>query len=71
MTQWNTNSSLSVTIVSNVFGDEKYKRQPARHRLVYALLREEMAREGGIHALQLKTQTPAEEAREKKQKEKA
>ena len=39
--------------------------QPARHRLVYALLKEEMSREGGIHALQLKTKTPEEEEREK------
>jgi len=28
--------------------------------MVYALLKEEMAREGGIHALQLKTRTPEE-----------
>ncbi|KAI9650532.1 BolA domain UV induced protein Uvi31 [Ciborinia camelliae] len=40
------------------------KMQPARHRMVYALLKEEMAVEGGIHALQLKTRTPEEEARE-------
>jgi BolA protein len=33
--------------------------------MVYALLKEEMAKEGGIHALQLKTKTPAEEKREK------
>jgi len=32
--------------------------------MVYALLKEEMAREGGIHALQLRTRTPAEEQRE-------
>lgn len=37
------------------------KRLPARHRMVNALLKDEMAREGGIHALQLKTMTPAEE----------
>jgi BolA protein len=30
---------------------------------VYALLKDEMAREGGIHALQLKTRTPEEEER--------
>lgn len=30
--------------------------------MIYALLSEEMAREGGIHALQLRTLTPAEEA---------
>jgi BolA protein len=31
--------------------------------MVYGLLKEEMAREGGIHALQLKTRTPEEEKR--------
>jgi BolA protein len=31
--------------------------------MVYALLKEEMAQEGGIHALQLKTRTPEEEER--------
>lgn len=45
--------------------------QPARHRMVYALLGEEMAREGGIHALQLKTMTPAEEERLAKKKKQA
>ncbi|CAI7618251.1 unnamed protein product [Penicillium pancosmium] len=53
--------SVVVTITSSSF--EK-KMQPARHRMVYALLKEEMAREGGIHALQLRTKTPAEEERE-------
>jgi BolA-like protein 1 len=28
--------------------------------MVYALLKEQMAQEGGIHALQLKTRTPEE-----------
>ncbi|PWI72863.1 BolA domain-containing protein [Purpureocillium lilacinum] len=42
------------------------KMQPARHRMVYALLRDEMAQENGIHALQLRTLTPDEEARQKK-----
>jgi stress-induced morphogen len=46
--------------------------QPARHRLVYGLMKEEMAREGGIHALQLRTRTPEEEekqlAREREEK---
>ena len=45
--------------------------QPARHRMVYSLFKEEMAREGGLHALQLKTKTPAEEQRENERKEKA
>lgn len=35
--------------------------QPARHRMIYALLKEEMERPGGIHALQLRTRTPEEE----------
>ncbi|KAL5614949.1 hypothetical protein BROUX41_005017 [Berkeleyomyces rouxiae] len=39
------------------------KMAPARHRMVYALLGEEMAREGGIHALSLRTTTPEEETR--------
>lgn len=38
--------------------------------MVYALLKDEMAQEGGIHALQLKTRTPEEEERQK-QKEAA
>lgn len=39
------------------------KMQPARHRMVYALLKEELGRAGGIHALQLRTRTPEEEAK--------
>lgn len=38
--------------------------QPARHRMVYTLLKEELAQEGGIHALQLKTRTPEEEEKQ-------
>lgn len=49
-----------VNITSSAF---QSKMQPARHRMVYSLLKEEMAREGGIHALQLRTRTPEEEAR--------
>ncbi|KAK3066149.1 BolA domain UV induced protein Uvi31, partial [Teratosphaeriaceae sp. CCFEE 6253] len=37
------------------------KMQPARHRMVYTLLKEELAAQGGIHALQLRTRTPEEE----------
>jgi len=51
-----------VVITSESF---KGKMQPARHRMVYALLKEEMAQEGGIHALQLRTRTPEEEAKQK------
>ncbi|KAK4993746.1 BolA domain UV induced protein Uvi31 [Elasticomyces elasticus] len=47
-----------VEVVSDAF---KGKMQPARHRLVYSLLADEMAREGGIHALQLKIRTPEEQ----------
>ncbi|KAI5844646.1 bola-like protein [Morchella snyderi] len=39
------------------------KPQLARHRAVNALLKEELEREGGIHALQLRTLTPEEEER--------
>jgi len=47
------------------------KMQPARHRLVYGLLKDEMSQEGGIHALQLRTLTPEEEERRRKQEEEA
>jgi stress-induced morphogen len=50
-----------VVITSDAF---KSKYQPARHRMVYALLKEEMAKEGGIHALQLRTRTLEEEQRQ-------
>lgn len=53
--------TTSVTITSNEF---QAKSQPARHRLVYALLKDEMSREGGIHALQLRTRTPEEEQKQ-------
>lgn len=43
----------------------KSKMQPARHRMIYALLKDEMAQADGIHALQLRTMTPEEEARQK------
>lgn len=50
-----------VLITSEAF---KSKMQPARHRIVYALLKEELERAGGIHALQLRTRTPEEEERQ-------
>ncbi|KXJ91338.1 bola-like protein-domain-containing protein [Microdochium bolleyi] len=49
--------------------DFKGKMQPARHRVVYQLLKDEMAAEGGIHALQLRTKTPEEEAKLEQAKE--
>jgi stress-induced morphogen len=47
-----------VYITSDAF---KGKMQPARHRMIYTLFKDEMAQEGGIHALQLRTRTPEEE----------
>lgn len=52
-----------LVITSEAF---RSKMKPARHRMIYALLRDEMARDNGIHALQLRTLTPEEEEREKK-----
>lgn len=57
---------FSVTVVSDAFAG---KAQPARHRMVYGLLRDEMAREEGLHALQLKTRTAEEEERAGTKKE--
>jgi len=37
--------------------------------MVYSLLKDEMERTGGIHALQLKTRTPDEEAKIAKREE--
>ncbi|CAG2179539.1 unnamed protein product [Oppiella nova] len=53
---------VRVFIASDAF---KSKMQPARHRMVYALLKDELAMDGGIHALQLRTRT--EEENEKAQ----
>jgi len=50
-----------VVITSDEF---KNKMQPARHRMVYNLLKEEMAQQGGIHALQLRTRTVEEERKQ-------
>ncbi|KAJ2969060.1 hypothetical protein NQ176_g8865 [Zarea fungicola] len=55
-----------LVITSDAF---QSKMQPARHRMIYALLRDEMAQEGGIHALQLRTLTPEEESRQQKKKD--
>jgi BolA-like protein 1 len=37
--------------------------------MVYALLREELDREGGIHALQMRTKTPEEDQKQQSRKE--
>ena len=55
-----TETHFRLLIVSDAF---KAKPQPARHRMVYALLKEELSAEGGIHALQLRTQTIQERAK--------
>jgi stress-induced morphogen len=57
-------NNISLVITSTAF---KGKPQLARHRMVNSLMKDEMAREGGIHALQLTTRTPEEdEARKQK-----
>lgn len=56
-----SNFARRVVITSKEFAK---KPQPARHRMVYNLLKDEMAKEGGIHALQLRTKTPEEEAKQ-------
>lgn len=53
-------ASARLVISSAAFGG---KPQIARHRVVNALLKEELEREGGIHALQLRTLTLEEEDR--------
>ncbi|KAL8829359.1 MAG: hypothetical protein Q9170_006200 [Blastenia crenularia] len=56
-----------IEITSDAF---QGKMQPARHRMVYTLLKEELEREGGVHALSLKTRTGEEETRQgEKEKE--
>jgi stress-induced morphogen len=57
----------SVFITSPAF---QGKMQLARHRMINSLMKEELAKEGGIHALQLITRTPEEEET-RKQKEAA
>lgn len=59
-----------LVITSEAFSE--LKTQIARHRIVHGLLKEEMERPRGIHALQLRTRTPKEEeaqlAREKRER---
>ena len=59
---------FALNVVSEEF---KSKMQPARHRMVYALLKEELDKEGGIHALQLRTKTSEEEDKLKSRAEAA
>ena len=57
--------SHSLDVTSPTF---QSKPQPARHRMIYSLLKEELERQGGIHALQLRTKTPEEIERENARK---
>lgn len=50
-------SHFRLTIVSEAFDG---KPLPARHRMVYNLLDEELKQANGVHALQLTTRTPKE-----------
>ncbi|KAJ2000399.1 BolA domain UV induced protein Uvi31 [Coemansia thaxteri] len=52
-----TETHFRVTVVAEMFSG---KNRVARQRLVYSLLKDEMAMEGGIHALTLVTKTPEE-----------
>ena len=56
----NTSSEthFRVHVVSEAF---EGKRQPARHRVVYGIVGEELKMEGGVHALGIVARTPAEE----------
>ncbi|VVT45045.1 uncharacterized protein SAPINGB_P000619 [Magnusiomyces paraingens] len=53
-------SHFRLEIVSNAF---KGKPQPARHRQVYNLFKEEMAMPNGVHSMSLKTKTEDEWAK--------
>ncbi|KAH6672573.1 bola protein [Halenospora varia] len=55
-----------VVITSEIF---KGKMQAARHRMVYKCLAAELAMEGGVHALQLRTKTAEEEERDRVKEE--
>ena len=48
---------FALNVVSDHF---KGKMQAARHRMVYGILKDELAMEGGVHALQIKAKTPEE-----------
>ncbi len=63
-----TETHFRLVITSDAF---QSKMQPARHRLVYSLLKDELAQEGGIHALQLRTMTPEEAEKRRAQEAEA
>lgn len=51
-------SHFRLTIISKSFEN---KTKPARHRMVYQLLDDELKMDNGVHALQLTLRTPEEE----------
>lgn len=51
-------SHFAIEIVSDAFKD---KSLPARHRMIFDLLDDEIKRDGGIFSLRLKTKTPEED----------
>lgn len=55
-------SHFRLNIVSEEFVN---KPKPARHRMVYRLLAEEMQMPNGVHAVQMTTKTPSEAAESK------
>ncbi|KAL9086050.1 MAG: hypothetical protein Q9159_004379 [Coniocarpon cinnabarinum] len=55
-----TETHFRLVVVSDEF---KAKPQPARHRMVYKILADELAMEGGVHALQLQTRTAEEQGK--------
>lgn len=53
-----------------VMSSDKFSKLPLikRHRMVNELLHGELSREGGVHALQLKTMTPEEDEKQAQKK---
>ncbi|WP_210396169.1 BolA family protein [Motiliproteus sediminis] len=52
-----TDSHFKLVVVSDDFAG---KGRVARHQLIYGLLADELAQDGGIHALVMHTHTPEE-----------
>lgn len=53
-----------------IISSDKFAKLPLikRHRMVNELLNGELSREGGVHALQLKTMTPEEDQKQEEKK---
>jgi len=52
-----SDSHFKLVLVSDAFAG---KGRVARHQMIYAILADELAKEGGIHALVMHLHTPAE-----------